>query len=77
MGMAISRTSSATPAASRAVHPRFDKARLIDLPAEISALRRSERLSRIVTLYPAFAKKTDHKDPTSPAPTMVADFISY
>ena len=56
IGIAIFLISSPTPTVSKAFHPRVESAKLIDFPADISALRISLLRSNNCTLYPAFVK---------------------
>ncbi len=56
---------------SNAVIPRFESARLIDLPAEMFAFRISGRRSYTSTLYPFPAKYIAITGPDNPPPTMI------
>ena len=55
IGIAILRTSSATPTPSKAFQPRLERARLIERPPSIVVLRISGRLSYTFTLCPRLA----------------------
>ena len=62
---------SKTPTSSNAVIPRFERAKLIDLPAGVLAFRKSGRFSNTSTENPLLARYKANTGPESPPPITV------
>ena len=78
--MARASISVFNPASSRAFQPRWLVARLIDLPADIEALRISGLRSNRSTSWPLFFRIIASREPTNPAngtrPNLQVDPVS-